>query len=767
MATKTRIIIIALIAVLALTSFGFGSAQNDGGSCVPKYCNEITDMQHCQAIGCQWNEVAIGSTCSGLPALPEDCTFKDKAACISECVWSTDACTTTDGDKDGYYKALSPNAQCSSPIDCNDYNANANPAQAEACDNVDNNCNGQVDEGVMQLLYTDADGDGFGDPATGRQQCPGDKLVTNNQDCDDTNNAVFPGAAEVCDGLDNNCDSFNDNAQGIQKEGTLPVPAPQGAPPSGSPCGKDACTGVTTWLCTNGQLNDPDLQCSSKGKDAGVCALCDSQGNAEFASQPSDCAPVACPEQDRCELRAGIVAYVNYTDFVPNVCQNIGKCSTSASTFNLTQACSFVSNVVVTDIDHDGWTTACGDCNESNSATHVNATEICDKQDNNCDTRVDETFDTDNDGFFNATCTGVYPAGKIDTDDKNAKIYLGALDQCDGTDNDGDGVIDNINNSTNTTITKCACSGKTSSQIASIKAKTESNNKIDDNCDGLLATDEEDFDADSVAKYEGDCDDHDADINPSALEICVGGKDDNCNGQIDEGCATGSKTDSLIKTTLGAQNSSGEAPLPIISPTGSQLRTNQSGAGSTAGLRTTGVQGQPGIEGVSVEENKSNAKLIAAVIVAILGALGGGFYFMRLRAKASLDLDAEGFGVAEPAQAGKADVKDFVSSSAAQGYSATDIKNTLKEKGWDEGEVDKAVEETAQDLESLGKISEKRGLASKNESAIGGYVKETRSKGFSDEQIKAALVSEGWDKDVVDTYFEKPKPRPKPRSRKK
>ncbi|MBI2040857.1 MAG: RecX family transcriptional regulator [DPANN group archaeon] len=764
MATKTRIIIIALIAVLALSGLKFSFAQNDGGSCVAKYCSELKDIGSCNgAPGCGWVEALGTGSCKGT-AIGDCAPHNTREACggFAACIWSTDACTTTDGDKDGYYKSLSPNAQCSSPVDCNDYNADANPAQAEACDNVDNNCNGQKDEGVTQLLYTDADGDSFGDPATGRQQCPGDKLVTNNQDCDDTNNAVFPGAAEACDGLDNNCDSFKDNAQGIQKDGTLPVPAPRNAQPSGSPCGKDACTGVTTWLCANGQPNDPDLQCSSNGKDAGVCALCDSQGNAEFASQPADCAPVACPEQDRCELRAGIVAYVNYTDFVPNVCQNIGKCSTSASTFNLTQACSFVSNVVTTDIDHDGWTDVCGDCNESNSATHVNATEICDKQDNNCDTKTDETFDTDNDGFFNATCTGVYPASRIDTDDKNANVYLGALELCDGVDNDGDSAIDNINNSTNITITKCACSGKTAAQITSIKAKTEANNKIDDNCDGLLATAEEDFDADGVAIYESDCNDHDADINPGALEICIGSADDNCNGQVNEGCATDSKTDSLVKTTLGAQNSSSdESPLPVIGSASPSLRTNLSGAGSTAGLRGTGI------ESVSVEEKKSSAKLIAAIIVAILGAAGGGFYFMRLRAKASLDLEAEGFGVAEPEQAGKQDVKDFVSSSAAQGYSATDIKNTLKEKGWDEGDVDRAVEETASDLESLGKISEKRGLASKDESAISGYIKETRSKGFSNEQIRAALVSEGWKKDVVDTYFEKPKPRPKPRSRKK
>lgn len=35
--------------------------------------------------------------------------------------------------------------------------------------------------------------------------------ITNNEDCDDTNDAVYPGATEICDGLDNNCDGNVDD----------------------------------------------------------------------------------------------------------------------------------------------------------------------------------------------------------------------------------------------------------------------------------------------------------------------------------------------------------------------------------------------------------------------------------------------------------------------------------------------------------------------------------------------------------------------------
>ena len=47
--------------------------------------------------------------------------------------------------------------------DCNDEDANTNPGTSEICDEVDNNCNGEVDEFVQSEFYGDLDGDGFGD----------------------------------------------------------------------------------------------------------------------------------------------------------------------------------------------------------------------------------------------------------------------------------------------------------------------------------------------------------------------------------------------------------------------------------------------------------------------------------------------------------------------------------------------------------------------------------------------------------------------------
>ena len=89
-----------------------------------------------------------------------------------------------DDDGDGF-------SECQG--DCDDNNANAFPGNTETCDGLDNNCDGQVDEG----LTFDLDGDGF----TSIGSCQGSA-----DDCDDNDASVFPGATEICDGLDNDCD---------------------------------------------------------------------------------------------------------------------------------------------------------------------------------------------------------------------------------------------------------------------------------------------------------------------------------------------------------------------------------------------------------------------------------------------------------------------------------------------------------------------------------------------------------------------------------
>lgn len=92
--------------------------------------------------------------------------------------------------------------------DCNDNSNLQFPTNVEVCDELDNNCNGNVDEGVKTSFYLDNDGDNFGGP-TSVQACePYDNYVADPGDCNDFNNLIFPGQIEQCNLVDDDCNGF-------------------------------------------------------------------------------------------------------------------------------------------------------------------------------------------------------------------------------------------------------------------------------------------------------------------------------------------------------------------------------------------------------------------------------------------------------------------------------------------------------------------------------------------------------------------------------
>ncbi len=86
--------------------------------------------------------------------------------------------------------------------------AGAVTPQSEVCDNADNDCDGEVDDGVLLHLYVDADSDGFGNPELALTACltvPG--LVENADDCNDQVATVNPAAPDLCgNSVDDDCD---------------------------------------------------------------------------------------------------------------------------------------------------------------------------------------------------------------------------------------------------------------------------------------------------------------------------------------------------------------------------------------------------------------------------------------------------------------------------------------------------------------------------------------------------------------------------------
>ena len=138
--------------------------------------------------------------------------IQDTGEC-EEQVFYLDADGDSFGDPDQAQSACTqPEGWVAQGGDCDDDSVDAYPGAYELCDGQDQDCDAVVDEDALDSAtwYLDADGDGWGDPESGQVglcDSPGADQVLQADDCDDADPAIHPGATEVCDGLDNDCDA--------------------------------------------------------------------------------------------------------------------------------------------------------------------------------------------------------------------------------------------------------------------------------------------------------------------------------------------------------------------------------------------------------------------------------------------------------------------------------------------------------------------------------------------------------------------------------
>jgi len=176
----------------------------------------------------------------------------------------------SDADLDGYGNSLISTDACFAPLgyvlnnlDCNDTDNLINPGVIEVCNEIDDDCNFIIDDALpLNTFYFDADSDGYGNLLITLFSCSeipplgyttaiadcddenplihepilffadldgdlyGDELnsdlyctlvppigyVTNNLDCNDSTNLINPLTNEVCNNLDDNCNTYIDES---------------------------------------------------------------------------------------------------------------------------------------------------------------------------------------------------------------------------------------------------------------------------------------------------------------------------------------------------------------------------------------------------------------------------------------------------------------------------------------------------------------------------------------------------------------------------
>jgi hypothetical protein len=442
--------------------------------------------------------------------------------------------------------------------DCDDGDASVGPDAEELCNGIDDNCDGQIDEGVTATFWPDADDDGFGAADGAVEACDlPDGFVANAEDCDDADDEVFPGATEVCNGADDDCDSEVD--EGVGEVFWTDADGDGYGDPEASFV---ACDGTADGVANDRDCDDTDPTINPDGLEV-------------------------CNEKDD-DCDGTTDEGVTTTFYADTDGDAFGDASAT------TEACE----------EPAGYAADPGDCDDSSAAVFPGATELCNGADDDCDGTVDEAdaadatawhADADSDGYGDpatATVACDAPSGHVadntDCDDTAFAVNPGATEVCNGIDDDCDLAVDDDDTSVdlstgstwyadsdgdsygNAAATTLACDAPANhvsdstdcddGETAVNPGATEVCNELDDDCDGLIddadtsldtstgTTFYEDADGDGYgttasalsaceeptgyASLGGDCDDSDTDYNPGAALGCDG-EDYDCDGNVD------------------------------------------------------------------------------------------------------------------------------------------------------------------------------------------------------------------------------------------
>ena len=180
--------------------------------------------------------------------------------------------------------------------------------------------------------------------------------------------------------------------------------------------------------------------------------------------------------------------------------------------------------------DLDGFSSCAGDCDDGNPLVHPAAVETCDGTDEDCDGVIDNDTscgDDDGDGFTE---------DDGDCNDGDPNVYPGAPEAPDGVDTDCDGLVPDEEGPDADGDGFAPDGGDCDDTNANIgPLAVETCDGTDQDCDTIIdeGTPCYDDDGDGVDENSGDCDDSDATVLPGVVDI-LNGRDDDCDGQVDE-----------------------------------------------------------------------------------------------------------------------------------------------------------------------------------------------------------------------------------------